>query len=195
MMSRQARLTEGRYDSGARNLTAPGELPAEGLQGKAEIRHAAVPDPNPSFTGQRQRAAINIRVDLLEREYAGGRLTEGAYRAGLLIQAALQVIALSGRGQWGEGSRVDPAQVSDAIMVDALHKASLAVKLFDRIKREVGNHDAKLLKMTLGEGLTIEQVVAKFGAPVSAWTTRYQLKRFRDALEFVSEARAARGSA
>lgn len=180
------RKTVGRYHDDP-EATTPGALPAA----HAGIRHGVVPDPN--NPGKRQRAAINTRVDLLEREYAAARLTEGAYRIGLTMQVALQRVHLSAGGQWMDGGRVDAASTVDIAIARAIDDAAHALAFLKSIRKIVGEHDTKLLAALLGEGLTIEDAIKRFGAPVTTRTISYQLHRFRDALEFVSEQWAAKG--
>jgi hypothetical protein len=166
----------------------PGALPREGKgRPHATIRHGAIEDP--ALRGRRQRVAINIRTDALEQEYARGRLSEQAYRAGRVYQRVLErAEGLRTASAWRDGDRVDTGFARDLTLVRALDTAAQAIRLREEVRPIIGLLAERILALTLGEGLTLTQTAERLaGAPDSSPAGRHAAGfyawTFRQALE------------
>lgn len=157
-------------------------------------RIAAVTDPyDPN---RRLLATVNIRTDILELEYAHGRISEAALRVGREIQGKLERLSRVGAGnQWRQGDRVDQYQRHEEVIVDCLEAARAAEALFAWIGRSLGvanTLDPKILRNLLGDQMSYAAVAVLHGKRGDRGV-RYIAERFRDALEALANAQAARG--
>jgi hypothetical protein len=156
---------------------------------------AAVPDPFAVRPGQRVQAKVNRRVDLLEWEHSHGRIDAASYAAGRLVQAAFERAASRpGGSSWREGDRVDAAVAHELAIIRGLEGAQHARAMLQRMERALGMMDARILRAVLGDGLSFAEVAASRGIPGRDGTA-YMARRFRDGLETLSGAWAARGRA
>jgi hypothetical protein len=179
----------GRYQAvGA--AADPGALPREGkARPHVTIRHGAVDDPDPELRGHRRRVAINIRTDALEQEYARGRLSEQAYRAGRVYQRVLdRANGLRTASAWRDGDRVDAGRAGDLTLVRALDAAAQAVRLREEVRPIIGLLADRILALTLGEGLTLTQTAERLagatgGSPAGRHAAGFYAWAFRQALE------------
>jgi hypothetical protein len=156
-------------------------------------RVAAISDPfDPS---RRLLATVNIRTDLLELEYAHGRISEAALRAGREIQKKLEHLGRVGAGnQWLQSDRVDQYQRHEEVIVDSLAAARAAEAHFARIGRCLGKDslDVKILRNILGDNMSYGAVASLHGKRGDRGI-RYVAERFRDSLETLANAQAAKG--
>jgi hypothetical protein len=153
-------MRRGRYEA-VEEAAHPGPaLPRLRLAGRVETRIAAVPDPNPARRG-RQRVAVNVACDALEREYAYGRLSASAYAAGRAYQRALEAQRLG----LGELRLERAGGVGDygAAAARALDRAAAAVAMQDVARRAVGQWAELILRGVLGERLSLTQAAAAMG--------------------------------
>ncbi len=170
-MTKCAKATQaiGRYSS-VQGL--PGsELPREGKRagGKIEIVHGheIAPDqaadrPNGSRKAgpRRQRVAINAQTDALEYEFRRGRISPQAYDAGRYIDRFLE--AASGRRsalEFGERYRAEISALSlQHALAARIDAARDATRLKQAMAQEVGAQTARVLIMTIGEGMSFRSV-------------------------------------
>jgi hypothetical protein len=162
---------------------------------RRDTRIAAVRDPfDPN---RRLLATVNIRTDLLELEYAHNRISEAALRIGREIQSKLERLSQVGTGnQWRQGDRVDQYQRHEEVIVNMLEAANASEALFSWIARCLGraNLDVKILRNLLGDNMSYAAVAIHHGKRGDRGV-RYIAERFRDALEVLANAQAAKGTA
>jgi hypothetical protein len=183
----------GRYDLRDAAMP-PGEQLGEPTAARwKNNRIAAVTDPfDPT---RRLLATVNIRTDLLELEYAHGRISEAALRVGRQIQGKLERTSRVGAGnQWRQGDRVDQYQRHEEVIVDNLEAARAVDSFFMWIGRCLGkdNLDCKIIRNLLGDNMSYAAVAVHHGKRGDRGV-RYIAERFRDALEILAEKQAAKG--
>lgn len=182
---RGARQSVGRYTSKppdtARDLGAP----------SVAIRTRVATVANPY--GGKQASLVNTRTDLLEIEHAAGRLSVAAYNEGRIAQAVLEQMSSCGGSSWDMESRGDGFVAKELKILAGVERARRCVMYVDGLQRAgLGRTDIRLLRNILGERKTFAQCAAmelRFGDR----GRRYIAERFRDALEELATARAARG--
>ena len=183
----------GRYD--IRDAAMPGgdQLGEATVARWKDSRVAAVSDPyDPT---RRILATVNIRTDLLELEYAHNRISEAALRIGREIQSKLERLSQVGAGnQWRQGDRVDQYQRHEEVIVGTLEAARAADAMFSWIARCLGkdNLDVRILRNLLGDNMSYGAVAVLHGK-LGDRGVRYIAERFRDALEVLANATAAKG--
>ncbi len=155
---------------------------------------AAITDPlDPG--GRRLLATINVRTDLLELELAHNRISQAAFLIGREIQDKLEQQTRTGAGnQWNSGDRVDQYQQHELHIVAGLELAREIQAYFSWIGRCLGRAsiDCRLLRDILGERLSYGACATMHGK-LGDRGTRYIAQRFRDALEALATAAAAKG--
>lgn len=183
----------GRYDLKDAQMPGGDQLGEPTGTRRRYTRVAAVPDPYDQNT--RLLATVNTRTDLLEMEYAHGRVGEAALAAGREIQKTLEHITRVGAGnQWRQGDRVDQYQRHEEVIVDKLEAARACEALFAWISRCLGRDslDVKILRNILGDNMSYGAVAVLHGKRGDRGV-RYIAERFRDALETLASARGAKG--
>lgn len=184
----------GRYDIRDAGMPGGDQLGEPTVACRRYARVAAVPDPyDPT---RRLLATVNIRTDLLELEYAHGRISEAALRVGREIQGKLERLSQVGTGnQWRQGDRVDQYQRHEEVIVNMLEAARASEAMFSWITRCLGkeNLDAKILRNLLGDNMSYGAVAVLHGKRGDRGV-RYIAERFRDALEVLANAQAAKGT-
>src|SRR5215211_4122603 len=183
-----------RYNlAGARHPANGRALPPRSANAFTAV--VAVPDPNPdpAKTSQgvleRVTATVNWRCDILEVELKQDLISEQAYAVGRVVQAVFERArgARSGGGCWaGGGDRVDAAWATEAAIVYALDDARKVVAYQERIRRDLGMIDARIIEAVLGDRKTYAQVAADRGR-AGDQGRRYYAARFRDALGALAE--------
>ncbi len=162
---------------------------------RRHTRVAAIPDPyNPG--GRRLLATINIRTDLLELELAHNRISQAAFLVGREIQGKLEQQTRTGAGnQWNSGDRVDQYQQHEKHIVRSLEIAREIESYFSWIGRCLGRAsiDCKLIRNILGDQMSYGACAVLHGKKGDRGA-RYIAQRFRDALEALATAQAAKGS-
>lgn len=147
----------GRYRDVAR-AGMPGDLPREGKRrSHIQIKHGAVADPNPACEGKRQRVAINVNTDAIEREYANGRLSEAGYWAGRTYGRVLERSrpGAAGGSLWDLGDRVDHTSSHELAILGRISRAQDAVAMIAETAPVLGLRAQRLLELVLVEGLAI----------------------------------------
>ncbi len=186
----------GRYNEEdvARAVMPPGEQLGDSAAPRKRTKIAAITDPyDPT---RRLLATVNIRTDLLELEYAHGRISEAALRVGREIQGKLERVSQVGAGnQWKQGDRVDQYQRHEEVIVGMLETARACEAEFAWIRRCLGQHniDCKILRHLLGDRLSYGAIAVMYGKRGDRGV-RYIAERFRDALETLANAQAAKGA-
>ena len=179
----------GRYD-GTRSNTR--EVPGGRARINARLRTveavpAAVDDP---FGGRdRIVVTVNRRTDILEQERSHGRISESAYRAGEIVQAVFQRLGYGGIGAAsldGSGSR-DLVEAIGAKTVRMLESAEACRALMDRMTRQLGMMDTRLLRRVLGDRMSYAECAA-FQGKNGERGAGYVAARCRDALEDLARA-------
>lgn len=209
------RESSGRYDGGkARRLATGVAQPVyercnpkkfnERVSGRPNAAHHSVPpltedtattaviDPMGNGIGRIQ-ATVNRKVDVLERERSHGLISSGAYATGRIIQAVFEKASRLGGSNWAGHDAKDTRNLSDRITVNALETAREVAAIRSRMEAVLGGTGAHLVRAILVEGTTFERWGATRG-PGGDRDTRYVSKRFREALEELSEAWSAKGA-
>jgi hypothetical protein len=146
--------------------------------------------------GARIVATVNRRVDVLEDERSHGRISEAAYAVGRITQAVFERARnVAPSCGWKEGDRVDAAWAQEVKIVRALENARMVESYKKRIDDAfgpAGKLDARLLERILGDRMSYPQAAALQGKSGERGTS-YIATRFRDALEALADAWAAKG--
>ena len=184
-----------RYDlAGAREPANGRALPPPSANAFTAV--VAVPDPTPDPYGPRDErviATVNRRVDILETERAAGRISDAAYRVGRIVQAVFErARGVGPRGLWNPGDRVNAAWQHEIAIVHAITDARRVRIYKERIRAALGMIDARLIERVLGDGLSYAECAALQGKAGERGIS-YVATRFRDALEALADAWAAKG--
>jgi hypothetical protein len=181
-------------------VTLPAYLPRQGLRGRLEIEHVEIDDPYPNRdlepgVAQKQLAAKNIAHDVLETEYARGRLSEPEYRAGLIMQRLLERLAENptGGGRWSEGDRVDVSLSADLKMVRLIDNARKAIALIAEIQPEVGDFGMSVLRRALLGRETFERIALVLMGGGGKCRTFHIAESFRESCRALARLWAAVG--
>ena len=155
----------------------------------AFVKHGVVDDPNPSLRGRRQRAAINIKTDALESEYARGRISEAGYWAGRTYKAVLERSRrpLSGGGAWNPGNRVDQVISHEIAILERIANADDAVGMLNETSRVLGILGQRILELVLVDELTITAAAKRIRGRDDRQTVIYWSQRFRESCELLAE--------
>ena len=161
---------------------------------RRHTRIAAIPDPyNPG--GRRILATINVRTDLLELELAHRRISQAAFLVGRDIQNMLERATHTGAGnQWNSGDRVDQYQRKEEQIIGQFEMARRIEAHAAWMRRCLGhdNIDCKIIRNILGDQMSYG-ACAVLHAKKGDRGARYIAQRFRDALEALATAQAAKG--
>lgn len=161
--SRRRRKT-GRYRGVGAAADTGHLLPERVYHPQVQIAHASVPDPNVALRGKRQKAQVNIRVDLLEVEYHARRLDEGAYNCGRMYQYILE----SSRGSQSNGTPMfqlgghQPFSSSDNAIVTRMAAAMKVDSLLSDTKPVIGRRGQMVLELVLLNGQSFAAVADSF---------------------------------
>lgn len=184
---------ERRYDlTGA---SEPGNglgRPAPSYNMRNAIGVCAIKDPW-SPTGERTRAAVNVRRSLLEWELSHDQITQHQFNAGKRAEEKFERATQGpGSSNWQGGSRVDVALQADQAVARNVLKAQELHAYLQWVRGLLGKEDTQLLVEILRDRKTYKQVaVARL--QLSERDVSYFARRFRDALETLAEAEAAKG--
>lgn len=181
----------GRYDLRDAAMP-PGEQLGEPPSLRVKYtRAAAISDPfDPN---RRLLATINIKTDILETEYAHSRISLAAHAVGRELQAKFEQMTQTGAGnQWNSGDRVDVYQQHEKHIVGKIELARKITKDFAWIRSILGEMDSKILRNILGDRLNYSQCAVLYGKRGDRGA-RYIASRFRDGLEALATAKAAKG--
>jgi len=183
----------GRYDLRDASMP-PGEALGEPTGTRQRhTRVGAIADPNPPYG--RLLATINIRTDLLELEYAHGRITQAAHFEGRALQSMFERASQVGAGnQWNSGDRVDVYEQHEEHIARKFDVSKEITSKFDWIRRLLGEFDCRILRSILGDHMSYGAAAARFGETGDRGA-RYIAKRFRHALEALANEQAAKGPA
>jgi hypothetical protein len=156
-------------------------------------RVAAVADPfDPA---RRLLATVNIRTDLLELEYAHGRITQAAHHVGRELQSKFERATQTGAGnQWNSGDRVDVYQQHEKHIVSKLEIAREIEAYLGWMRRALGEFDCRIIRSILGDCMSYGVAAVHYGK-MGERGARYIAARFRDALEALANEQAAKGPA
>jgi hypothetical protein len=182
----QSRREPGRYDLRGVPEFVVG-TPPPSLNVRTAI--AGVTDPN--NPKKRQRVAVNRLTDLLEMEYAQGRISDDAYKFGRQLQGVFE----KGAGVTGRSSSSfepqsggDKSAALQNMIAAKIEDAFTARDVFEELQRDVGRLGAHFLRRLL----TGESSFAKeAGALASVRQIGVQAGRFRFYLEQLASARLA----
>ncbi len=159
------RKNYGRYDRIEEAVHPGPALPRapKRMKGKVEIVTAAVDDPNPvgGEKLRRQRVAVNVARDPLEREYAYGRISTAAYQAGRTFERVLEAACIGGGPASME--RCGGAGDHEAMVAKSIDRAAAAVEFEYDARAACGQHGALILRAILGDGQTFAQIAAAEG--------------------------------
>lgn len=184
------RATAGRYENQRGVREPPGGFgqPVPSLNVRTSI--GVVQDPyDPKL---KIAATISLRVDVLEKEYAHRRISEGAYHAGRLVQAAFERMGGISPQNWSGGDRVDAAVAHELAIIRSLERGQKLVGLLNRIVSCIGMIDARLLRRVLADRQNFAQCAAAEGKGGDRGQN-YIGQRFRDALELLADRWTAKG--
>ncbi len=184
----------GRYDLHDAEMPPGDQLGEPTATRRRHTRVTAISDPfNPG--GRRLLATVNIRTDILELELAHQRISQAAFLVGREIQCRLEQQTRVGAGnQWSSGDRVDQYQRHEEHIVGGLELAREIQAYFCWIGRCLGkaNIDLKIIRDILGEQMSYGASAINHGKSGTRGAG-YIAQRFRDALESLANAKAARG--
>lgn len=177
------RKNYGRYDRIEEAVHPGPALPRapKRMKGKVEIVTAAVDDPNPvgGEKLRRQRVAVNVARDPLEREYAYHRISTAAYQAGRTFERILEA------AQIGAGSvsleRSGGAGDHEAVVAKSIDRAAASVAAEYDARSACGQRGMLILRAVLGDRQTFAQIAAAEGLGVKRGTARIAAE-FREAL-------------
>jgi hypothetical protein len=178
----------GRYDRVEEAVNPGPALPRapKHMRGKVEIVVAAVEDPN--VVGKeklrRQRVAVNVARDTLEREYAFGRISTAAYQAGRAFERILE----AARGRRSRGVAFERSCGAGSQELQILRRVEIAeraIQIQAEVRSIIGEHDERLLRAILGDGLTFEKIAAGEGCQGKRARARVAA-RFREALRVLA---------
>lgn len=184
----------GRYDLRDAYMPPGEQLGEPTAVRRLHTRVAAIADPyNPG--GKRLLATINIRTDLLELELAHDRISHPAFLVGREIQKMLEQATRTGAGnQWNSGDRVDQYQRKEQQIVRHLEIARKIESHAAWMRRCLGreNIDCRIIRNILGDQMGYGACAVLHGKKGDRGA-RYVAQRFRDALETLAKAQAAKG--
>jgi len=188
--ARPPRPPSGRYDlMGARS-------PANGLgrpPASQNARTAVGAVPDPLEPGERLHVAVNYRVDVLEDERSHNRISEAAYQVGRIAQAVFERARGPTGSNWQGGNvRVDAYTAAEIAVIRGIEAAERICAMVRWIRHELGPIDANVVQRILGEGKSYAEVATLTGKRGDRGK-RHIAERFRDALEALANAKAARG--
>jgi plasmid stability protein len=197
MPIRKPRPVVGRYEPAAKRGAY---MPATGLGvPPANVRTAIGAVTDPYDADRNVLVRVNTSENVLDymrtRKAKHGRISEAAYRVGMIVMAVFQ--RASGRPRstsWmvDSGSKVDAYTAKELAIIHGVDSAARVHSMIANIGREIGRRDARLLQRVLGEEKTFHEIATIEGKPGDRGA-RYIRQRFRDALEDLAEVRAARG--
>jgi hypothetical protein len=173
----------GRYDRIEEAVHPGPALPRapKRMKGKIEIVTAAVEDPNP-IGGEklrRQRVAVNVARDPLEREYAYHRISTAAYLAGRTFESILEAAQIGA----GSASPERSGGVGDheAVVAKSIDRAAAAVAAELDARSACGLRGVVILRAVLGDRQTFAQIAAADGMGAKRGTAQIA-REFREAL-------------
>lgn len=177
------RKNYGRYDRVEEAVHPGPALPRtpKRMKGKVEIVVAAVEDPNP-IGGEklrRQRVAVNIARDPLEREHAYHRISTAAYQAGRTFERILEAAQIGGGSASLE--RSGGAGDHEAVVAKSIDRAAAAVTAESEARSACGQRGVLILRAVLGDRQTFAQIAAAEGLGAKRGPPRIAAE-FREAL-------------
>lgn len=181
-----------RYDGGY-----DARIPANGLARPVpsiHVRTAVAAVPDPLEPNRRLKATVNRRVDILEQERSHKRITEAAYLTGRVAQAIFERASGARSPSFNPGDRVDTILAREVSMIMAIEDARAIAAYEKWIISVLGQIDVRILRDVIRERRTFGQLAEMRGRGGRQGTT-YYAERFRDALEQLAHALAARGKA
>jgi hypothetical protein len=181
-----------RYDGGY-----DARIPANGLARPVpsiNVRTAVVAIPDPLEPNRRLKATVNRRVDILEQERSHKRITEAAYLTGRVAQAIFERASGAKSPSFNPGDRIDTTLARELSVIMAIEDARTIAAYEKWIISVLGQIDARLLRSIIRDRRTFAQAAADRGRS-SERGKAYFAERFRDALEQLAHALAARGKA
>lgn len=173
----------------------PGGVGTPPRNRNARTRLCAIPDAMPDAKGRHNPVLGNVvtNTDIVEWELSHGRISDGAYSMGRLIEGIFnKARGPGGGGQWRQGDRVDAWVAHELAIIWAIDNARSIKRWTLAVERELGRIDAKILRQVLGEGKSFAEVAALNGR-AGERGTNYYAQRWRDALETLADRWAARG--
>lgn len=184
----------GRYDLAGARAPANGlGRPPASLNARTAV--GAVTEPPPFGDGtERLCVAVNWRVDILEVERSHSRISEAAYQVGRIAQAVFERARGPGTSSWAGNVRVDAYTAKELAIIHAIEDARRIQAQVAWMRYELGRIDANIVQRVLGEGKTYAEVATLTGKRGERGKSHIA-ERFRDALEALADAKAARGRA
>jgi len=153
----------------------------------------AVPDP--LDREGRLVVTVNYRVDVLEDERAHNRISEAAYQVGRIAQAVFERARGPTGSNWQGGNvRVDAYTAAEIAVIRGIEAAERICAMVKWMRHELGRIDANIVQRMLGDGKSYAEVATLVGKRGDRGK-RHIAERFRDALEALAHAKAARGVA
>ena len=192
---RTDRAASGRYDR-----LKDARLPAGGVgvPPKEQRKHlaiGAVADAYETDTrAPRFQVAINTRVDILELELSRRLISQAAYLEGRNIQALLEKMGGAAGSVSLESSRGDAVEIRERKHETTVETIRQIQGLEARIVGYVGMRDWRIIRWVIGDRLSYADIAEKDDR-LGQHGRGYVGQRFRDAIETLAEARAARGKA
>ena len=140
----------------------------------------------------RIHVTVNTRTDILENEFNHRRITKAAYLVGRIAQAIFERARGPGASSWTTDVRVDAYTAKELAIIRGIDDARRINALVDWLRGRLGPIDANILQRILGEKKSFAEVATLTGKR-GASGVHYVAERFRDALQALADAKAARG--
>ncbi|WP_043749951.1 hypothetical protein [Methylobacterium nodulans] len=146
------------------------------------------PDRDPFAEPERIQVTINRNTDLLEREFAHGRISEPAYLVGRVLQEAFERRAGPRGGSSPEGrDRVDQTVAHELTIALSIDDGRFVEMLIERLEQAVGSYGARFLHQVLAHGREFAEISRGLGRGDSRQAVAFVAERFRDLLEAIAE--------
>ena len=171
-------------------LYVPQGLLPEGRHGQSDISHMdmddPMPDPNRPAGGQKIKAAVNNRRDVLLFEYCNHRISDAAYLQGRILQQALVLRGGSGQSQWMEGDKVDAGSLVALAIARNIDVAKLANETIQHCRNTLGKHQGSHVVLCLRQPMQWQEVCARYGE-AGPKAEAFYARLFRDGLEALAD--------
>ncbi|MGY2051702.1 hypothetical protein [Methylobacterium sp. JK268] len=183
--------TRSRYDRGPAVVPGQRDLPPPSQAVRTAVGSVVDPWPNPDrdpfAEPERVQVTINRNTDLLEREFAHGRISEQAYLVGRVLQEAFERRAGPRGGGSPEGrDRVDQTVAHELAIALAIDDAMFVERLMGRLQQAVGSYGARFLHQVLANGREFAEISRGLGRGDGRQAVAFVAARFRDLLEAIA---------
>lgn len=152
-------------------------------------RVGAVQDPTDPKQQARIAVKVNTHTDLIENEYAHGRISTAAYRTARLVMGVFERSHGLRRAAptYEPKDRGDVAFGVEAQIVRGLDQAAEIQQWLVRIEKSVGRIGMRMLRRVLDDGASFKDIAAERGRGTSERAVSQTASQVRQLLEDLSE--------